>query len=91
VIGSVFALGPNSRLLADLDKYEGVAPADEEESEWPEAEGLFHRIAIEVALDQGGSVQAWAYALKETPRARLIGSGDFIADRRIRNPQPLCP
>jgi hypothetical protein len=57
VIGSVFALGPNSRLLADLDKYEGVAPADEEEREWPEAEGLFHRIAIEVALDQGGSVQ----------------------------------
>jgi len=91
VIGSVFALGPNSRLLADLDKYEGVAPADEEEREWPEAEGLFHRIAIEVALDQGGRVQAWTYALKEKPRARLIGSGDFIADRRIRNPQPLRP
>jgi len=91
VIGSVFALGPNSRLLADLDKYEGVAPADEEEREWPEAEGLFHRIAIEVALDQGGPVQAWTYALKEKPRARLIGSGDFIADRRIRNPQPLRP
>ena len=36
-------------------------------------------------------VEAWAYALKETPRARLIGSGDFIADHRIRDPQPLRP
>ena len=28
VIGNVFALGPNPRLLADLDKYEGIAPTD---------------------------------------------------------------
>jgi gamma-glutamylcyclotransferase (GGCT)/AIG2-like uncharacterized protein YtfP len=91
VVGSIFALGPNPRLLTDLDKYEGVVPANGEEREWPEAEGLFHRIAIEVVLDKGGNVEAWAYGLKETPRARLIGSGDFIADRRIRNPQPLCP
>jgi gamma-glutamylcyclotransferase (GGCT)/AIG2-like uncharacterized protein YtfP len=86
VIGSVFALGTNPRLLADLDKYEGVAPTDEER-EFPEAVGLFHRIAIEVHLDQGGSIEAWAYALKDAPRARLIGTGDFIADRKLRSPK----
>jgi gamma-glutamylcyclotransferase (GGCT)/AIG2-like uncharacterized protein YtfP len=87
VIGSVFALRPNSRLLTDLDKYEGVIPANGEEREFPEAEGLFHRIAIEVALDKGGSVEAWTYGLKQPPRARLIGTGDFIADRRLRAPK----
>ena len=91
VIGSVFALGPNSRLLADLDKYEGVTPADGEEREFPEAEGLFHRIAIEVDLDKGGTVEAWTYGLKEPPRARLIGTGDFIADRRLRGQRAARP
>lgn len=86
VIGSVFALGPNPRLLSDLDKYEGVAPT-EEEREFPESAGLFHRIAIEVHLDHGDSVEAWAYALKDPPRARLIGTGDFIADRKLRAPR----
>ena len=86
VIGSVFALGPKPRLLSDLDKYEGVVPTDEER-EFPESAGLFHRIAIEVHLDHGGSVEAWAYALKDTPRARLIGTGDFIADRKLRAPR----
>jgi gamma-glutamylcyclotransferase (GGCT)/AIG2-like uncharacterized protein YtfP len=86
VVGSVFALGPNPRLLADLDKYEGVVPTDEER-EFPESAGLFHRIAIEVHLDQGGSVEAWAYALKDAPRARVIGTGDFIADRKLRAPK----
>jgi gamma-glutamylcyclotransferase (GGCT)/AIG2-like uncharacterized protein YtfP len=86
VIGCVFALGAGARLLADLDKYEGVTPANGEAREFPEAEGLFHRIAISVALNGGGSVEAFAYALKEMPRARLIGTGDFIADRRLRSP-----
>jgi gamma-glutamylcyclotransferase (GGCT)/AIG2-like uncharacterized protein YtfP len=85
VIGSVFVLGPNPRLLADLDKYEGVAPTDEAR-EFHEAEGLFHRIAIEVHLERGGAVEAWAYSLKEPPRARVIGTGDFIADRKLRVP-----
>lgn len=91
VIGNVFALGPSQRLLTDLDKYEGVIPAEGEEREWPEAEGMFHRIAIRVALDKGGSVEAWAYGLKNAPRARLIGTGDFIADRRLRAPTGVRP
>jgi gamma-glutamylcyclotransferase (GGCT)/AIG2-like uncharacterized protein YtfP len=85
VIGSVFVLGPNPRLLTDLDKYEGVVPT-EEPREFPESEGLFHRIAIKVHLEKGGSVEAWAYGLKEPPRARVIGTGDFIADRKLRVP-----
>ena len=45
----------------------------------------------QVALDKGGSVEAWAYALKEMPRARLIGTGDFIADRALRAPSAGTP
>jgi gamma-glutamylcyclotransferase (GGCT)/AIG2-like uncharacterized protein YtfP len=86
VIGNVFALRAGHRLLIDLDKYEGVTPANGGEREFPEAEGLFHRIAVKVTLDKGASVEAFAYALKEMPRARLIGTGDFIADRRLRTP-----
>jgi gamma-glutamylcyclotransferase (GGCT)/AIG2-like uncharacterized protein YtfP len=82
VIGDVFRLGPNPRLLADLDKYEGFTGADDD---------LFRRISIEVRLDQGGTVEAWTYALRETLRARLIGAGDFIADRRMRMPKAARP
>jgi gamma-glutamylcyclotransferase (GGCT)/AIG2-like uncharacterized protein YtfP len=82
VIGDVFRLGPNPRLLADLDKYEGFTGADDD---------LFRRISIEVRLDQGGTVEAWTYVLRETLRARLIGAGDFIADRRMRMPKAARP
>jgi len=85
VKGDVFRLGSNPRVLTDLDRYEGVS--QDEDSD----EAFFHRVIVEVKLDTGDMVQAWAYALKKTPRARLIGSGDFNADRRIRNPQPLRP
>jgi gamma-glutamylcyclotransferase (GGCT)/AIG2-like uncharacterized protein YtfP len=89
VIGSVFALHAGPRLLRDLDKYEGVAAAEDEEREWPKAVDLFHRITVRVALDKGGSVEAFAYALKEMPCARLIGTGDFIADRALRAPSAV--
>jgi len=82
VIGDVFKLGPNPRLLADLDKYEGFKGEDDD---------LFRRIAVEVHLDQGGTVEAWTYGLRESPRARLIGAGDFIADRRLRAPKAARP
>lgn len=82
VIGDVFRLGPNPRLLADLDKYEGFTGADDD---------LFRRISIEVRLDQGGTVEAWTYVLREMLRARLIGAGDFIADRRMRMPKAARP
>ena len=84
VVGEVYALEA-PRLLADLDKYEGTAPEDED------GEAMYERIKIEVKLQKGGTVDAWAYGLKKPLRARLIGSGDFIADRRIRNPRPVRP
>ena len=90
VIGDVFVLGAGPRFLAALDKYEGVTPTDEER-EFPEAEGLFHRILVEVSLDRGGTVEAWTYGLKEPPRARLIGTGDFIGDCRLRAPKAARP
>ena len=80
--GDVFELKAGPRLLADLDRYEGFAGADDD---W------FHRVVIEVALDLGGTLEAWAYNLCKAPRARLIGSGDFIADRRMRVPRAARP
>jgi len=91
VIGNVFMLGAGQKLLAELDRYEGVAPMRGQSRQSPEAEGLFHRIAVTVALHQGGTVEAFAYGLKATPSARLIGTGDFIADRRFRVPGPIRP
>jgi gamma-glutamylcyclotransferase (GGCT)/AIG2-like uncharacterized protein YtfP len=82
VIGDVYELRAGPRLLADLDRYEGFTGADSD---------MFRRIAIEVTLDNGGSVEAWAYGLRESPRARLIGTGDFIADRRLRVPKAARP
>jgi gamma-glutamylcyclotransferase (GGCT)/AIG2-like uncharacterized protein YtfP len=78
VIGDVYELKAGPRLLTDLDRYEGFTGSDDD---W------FHRITIDVTLDTGGKLQAWAYALVKVPRARLIGSGDFIADRRLRVPR----
>lgn len=89
VVGDVFALAA-PRLLADLDKYEGVAvPGDDEPPE--EHDHKYERVLVKVALEGGGSVDAWAYQVKNPPRARLIGSGDFIADRALRNPRPVRP
>ena len=82
VIGDVFELKAGPRLLADLDRYEGFTGGDDD---------MFRRIAIEVALDKGGKVEAWTYGLAEAPRARLIGTGDFIADRRLRVPKAARP
>jgi gamma-glutamylcyclotransferase (GGCT)/AIG2-like uncharacterized protein YtfP len=82
VIGDVFLLRAGQRLLADLDRYEGFTGEDDD---------MFRRVAIEVTLDTGGTVLAWAYGLKQAPRARLIGTGDFIADRRMRVPRAARP
>ena len=87
VIGDVFLLGAGPRFLAALDKYEDVIRADGEEPEWPEAEGMFQRLLVEVSLDRGVRVEAWTYGLKKPERARLIATGDFIADRRLRVPK----
>ena len=81
-IGDVFELKAGPRLLADLDRYEGFTGADND---------VFRRIAVEVALDLGGTLEAWTYGLLKAPRARLIGTGAFIADRRMRVPRTARP
>ena len=82
VIGDMLELKAGPRLLADLDRYEGFTGAEDD---------MFRRIAIKVALDKGGAIEAWTYGLQEAPRARLIGTGDFIADRRARAPRAARP
>jgi gamma-glutamylcyclotransferase (GGCT)/AIG2-like uncharacterized protein YtfP len=61
VKGDVFRLGSNPRVLTHLDTYEGVS--QDEDSD----EAFFSRVIVEVKLDTGDMVQAWAYALKKTP------------------------
>ena len=82
VIGDVFRLGENKRLLAELDSYEGIAGAKDD---------MWSRVSVEVRLDHGGTVEAWAYGLTAMPRARVIGTGDFIADRRSRTRKAATP
>jgi gamma-glutamylcyclotransferase (GGCT)/AIG2-like uncharacterized protein YtfP len=82
VVGEVFLLKSPQRLLAQLDYYEGT-----EEPETP-----FRRVAVKVSLDRGGTVEAWSYELNAaTGRRPLIGSGDFMLHRRLRDQRPLRP
>ena len=80
ISGAIFALRNAERLLKQLDTFEGIIePASD-----------LRRIEIEVRLDQGGRIDAWAYGLCEPPaRASRIGSGDFIAHVRGGTPRPL--
>ena len=82
VIGELFRLGGNAKLLADLDSYEGITGAEDD---------IWSRVLVEVRLDRGGIVDAWAYGLSAMPRARVIGTGDFIADRRSRTRKAATP
>ena len=76
IVGDVFALAPDSRLLVELDDYEAGDPN-------------YARSPIEVSLADGGTVIAWAYGVREAPKARLIPGGDFIAHRNAKMPRPI--
>ena len=78
VLGDVFALKPGSRVLAEMDAYEGTDP-------------LYKRTVLEVKLKTGGTIEAWAYGVSPAPRARLITSGDFIAHRNQHRPRAVRP
>jgi gamma-glutamylcyclotransferase (GGCT)/AIG2-like uncharacterized protein YtfP len=82
VVGEVFLLKNPQRLLSQLDHYEGT-----EEPATP-----FRRVAVKVSLDRGGGVEAWTYELSAaTGRRPLIGSGDFVLHRRLRDQRPVRP
>ncbi len=82
IVGELFVLGNAERLLKLLDAYEGVTEATPD----------YARLLIEVSLERGGMLSAWAYGLRAEPfRARRIGSGDFIVHARSVSPRPLRP
>jgi gamma-glutamylcyclotransferase (GGCT)/AIG2-like uncharacterized protein YtfP len=81
VIGEVFALKNAEHLIAQLDHYEGTAEPD----------SAFRRVAVKVSLDRGGAIEAWTYELNAPPGRPLIGSGDFILHRGLREQRPLRP
>lgn len=78
VRGDLFIIPNNSRLLAALDAYEGIAGAAEG--------GLYRRVEIPVSPQNGGRLCAWSYALVEVPPAsRRIPGGDWLKrPRRAR-------
>ena len=75
IVGDVFALNPDGRLLAELDAYEAGDPN-------------YTRVPLDVTLDNGGAVVAWAYGVTKAPNKNLIPSGDFIAHWNAKNPRP---
>ena len=76
IVGDVFALAPDSRLLVELDEYEAGDPN-------------YARTPLQVSLADGGTVAAWAYGIAKAPKARLIQGGDFIAHRNAKRPRPV--
>jgi gamma-glutamylcyclotransferase (GGCT)/AIG2-like uncharacterized protein YtfP len=78
VVGHVFALKPGGRLLAELDDYESGDPN-------------YVRETVEVSLDDGRQIKAWAYGVKQPPNTRIIPGGDFIAHRNAKTPRPVRP
>ena len=82
ILGELFALGNASRLLELLDAYERVSDTAPD----------YARLLIEVSLERGGRLDAWAYGLRAAPsRARRIGRGDFIVHARSISPRALRP
>jgi gamma-glutamylcyclotransferase (GGCT)/AIG2-like uncharacterized protein YtfP len=82
VVGELYALGRGSRLVAELDYYEG-SPQDKEGD-------MYGLVELEVALEAGGTLTAQSYALRRPPPfAKPVASGDWIAHIRARAARPL--
>ena len=78
IVGDVFEIKSDSKVLAEMDGYEATDP-------------LYKRTLLEVKLVTGGTIEAWAYGVDPAPRARLIVSGDFIAHRNQHRPRSVRP
>ncbi len=82
VVGEVYAVRHGSRLIAELDSYEG-APQDGDGD-------MYGLVELEVALDAGGRRSALSYALKRPPHwAKPVASGDWIAHTKSRSGRSL--
>lgn len=78
IVGDVFEIKPGSKVLAEMDAYEGTDP-------------LYKRTVRKVKLAKGGTIEAWAYGVDPAPRAPLITDGDFIAHRNRHRPRAVRP
>jgi gamma-glutamylcyclotransferase (GGCT)/AIG2-like uncharacterized protein YtfP len=73
VLGQVFELPDDPRLLAQLDEYEGCLPADPRGS-------LFSRQLLPITLEGGSVKMCWVYLYnRPLGQAPLIPSGDYSA------------
>jgi gamma-glutamylcyclotransferase (GGCT)/AIG2-like uncharacterized protein YtfP len=71
VRGEVYRLPDVAETLGLLDHYEGCGPTHAAPHE-------FDRALVDVALEQGGTTQAWVYWYQPVPRGRRLDSGDFL-------------
>jgi gamma-glutamylcyclotransferase (GGCT)/AIG2-like uncharacterized protein YtfP len=80
--GEVYAVRHGSRLVAELDYYEG-APQDGEGE-------MYGLVEVKVELETGGARSALSYALKRPPHwAKPVASGDWIVHTRARAARPV--
>ena len=78
VTGEVYELSEPVAALRALDELEGYRPTDPETS-------LYTRTRTRVAMDDGTSVDAWAYFYNAPlGRAERIESGDYLEHLRVR-------
>lgn len=72
VIGEVLELSSPPHTLTWLDVYEGIVPGDHPHNE-------YERLAVDVLMADGTTIEAWTYVYRLAPRARnLIASGSWL-------------
>lgn len=71
IIGVVYQLPEDARVLAELDAYEEFDPAAPQSS-------LFLRILHPVTLADGGTLQCWVYVYNRDPAPRRIMPGGIF-------------
>ena len=78
VCGEVYEVSNYGRVLDALDELEGYRPGEPESS-------LYTRALTPVTLDDGSTVQAWAYFYNAPlGRAERIQSGDYLEYLRVK-------
>lgn len=80
VRGEVYEMLDPALVLAALDEIEGYRPAEPERS-------LYTRVLTAVALEDGESLQAWAYFYNAPlGRAQRIESGNYLEHLNVKGP-----
>lgn len=78
VWGEVYEMLDPALVLATLDEIEGYRPAEPERS-------LYTRVLTDVVLDDGGTLQAWAYFYNAPlGRAQRIESGNYLEHLNVK-------